>query len=176
MTADEAVPDVVDSSRPTIRRCVFEGVLLVVLMSAVGLTFNGLRGRGLEVVAQEPHQVLMPCPEPGGPVNALQSGDPALLSQRTFLVDARPQMEFEAQHVDGAVNLPFDWLDPVPEDQLMQLADRIATSRATKVAVYGDGGRPDSGEHLGKEISGRGIKNVFFVAGGAPALIGSEQP
>jgi hypothetical protein len=39
------------------------------------------------------------------------------------------------------------------------------------VIVYGDGGRPDSGEYLGKEISGRGIKNVYFIRGGAPAVL-----
>ena len=28
-----------------------------------------------------------------------------------------------------------------------------------------------SGEHLGREISGRGIKNVCFITGGAPAVL-----
>ncbi len=59
----------------------------------------------------------------------------------------------------------------MPDDHLQELAELIASSRATRVVVYGDGGRPDSGEHLGKEISGRGIKNVGFVEGGAPALL-----
>jgi hypothetical protein len=145
-------------------------------MSTLALVVNQLRPAGLELIAGQPHQVLVPCPEPGGPVEAIEADDPRLTAPETFLVDARTRIEFEQNHVDGAVNLPFDWLDPVPEDELARLAERAAASRARRVVVYGDGGNPDSGEHLGREISGRGIKNVFFVAGGAPKLIGREIP
>lgn len=148
--------------------------MVAALMAVVGLAFNLLRPHGLELVARIPHEVLVPCPEPGGPVVAMAADDAALGRQRTFLVDARPAHAFEAAHVDGAINLTFDWLDPVPEEDLAELARRVAASGATKVVVYGDGGRPDSGEFLGKEISGRGIKNVYFVTGGAPALLGDE--
>ena len=64
----------------------------------------------------------------------------------------------------------------MPDDLLQALVETIAASGATRVVVYGDGGAPDSGEYLGREISGRGIKNVFFVTGGAPALLGVEDP
>jgi hypothetical protein len=73
------------------------------------------------------------------------------------------------------VNVAYDWLDPVPEETLSELARSIAASGATRVVVYGDGKRPDSGEHLGREISGRGIKNVFFIRGGAPAVLAPED-
>jgi hypothetical protein len=66
--------------------------------------------------------------------------------------------------------VPFDYLDPTPEKTIQDLARRIASSGAKRVVVYGDGDEPDTGEQLGKEISGKGIKNVFFVKGGAPAL------
>jgi hypothetical protein len=36
--------------------------------------------------------------------------------------------------------------------------------------VFGDGGNPDSGEQLAREIAGKGIRNVRFVEGGAPLL------
>ena len=72
--------------------------------------------------------------------------------------------------------MPYDWLDPIPGADMQRLARAIAASRATRVVVYGDGERPDSGEHLGREISGRGIKNVSFVRGGAPALLGEGKP
>jgi hypothetical protein len=141
---------------------------------AVGLTFNALRPDGLELIAREPYQTLVPCPEPGGPVAALEPGSPEIASSRSFVVDARSPEDFAAGHLEGAVNVPYDWLDPVPEERLEELARAIAASGATRVVVYGDGGRPDSGEHLGREISGRGIRNVFFVRGGAPALGAAE--
>jgi len=38
------------------------------------------------------------------------------------------------------------------------------------VLICGDGDDPDSGELLAQEIAASGIKNVFFVSGGAKAL------
>jgi hypothetical protein len=46
----------------------------------------------------------------------------------------------------------------------------IAASGASQVVVFGDGKDPDSGEQLARELAGRGIRNVRFVQGGAPAL------
>jgi len=153
-----------------------EAAVVAALSVAVGLAFNGLRPVGLPLVARVPYQTLVPCPEPGGPVEALDTADSSLRSPRSFVVDARSPRAFAEGHFDGAVNIPYDWLDPVPEELLEELARAIAGSGATRVVVYGDGGRPDSGEHLGKEISGRGIKNVFFVSGGAPAVLATEAP
>ncbi len=144
--------------------------------AVVALVFNAVRPAGLPLLATTPYQVLVPCPEPGGPVTGIDPDDPALSAASSFVVDARDAAAFGAAHLAGAVNLSYDWLDPVPAAALNDLARRIAASRATRVVVYGDGGRPDSGEHLGREISGRGIKNVGFVRGGAPALLGGVPP
>ncbi|MCD4748627.1 MAG: rhodanese-like domain-containing protein [Thermoanaerobaculales bacterium] len=156
---------------PGLLRILLEAIAVSAVAVVISLLFNALRPAGLELIARTPYQILVPCPEPGGPVQVVQPTNPWILSARTFLVDARSPQEFDLWHLPKAVNLPYDWLDPVPEDRLLELAKSIAASGANRVAVYGDGGRPDSGEHLGKEISGRGIKNVFFVAGGAPTML-----
>jgi hypothetical protein len=140
------------------------------------LIFNAARPSPLPLIARTPYRVLVPCAEPGGPVEPLSDDSPELMDDRSFLVDARPLADFEERHLPGAIHLSYDWLDPVPDDLLRELAENIASSGAARVVVYGDGGRPDSGEHLGREISGRGIKNVFFIEGGAPALFGCEGP
>lgn len=152
-------------------RTLREATVVALAASALALAVNAARPRGLPLVACSPYEVLVPCPEPGGPVTALEPGEAAPASARTFLIDARDGAAYAADHLPGAVNVPYDWLDPVPEATLHELARSIAASRATRVVVYGDGGRPDSGEHLGREISGRGIRNVAFVRGGAAALL-----
>ena len=160
---------------PTLQRTLVEAVVVALAGAVIALAFNALRPGHLPLVARTPYQTLVPCPEPGGPVEALDAGAPEVSSPRSFLIDARSQGEFEQHHLSGAVNVPYDWLDPVPEQTLTELARAIAASGAARVVVYGDGGRPDSGEHLGKEISGRGIKNVYFIRGGALAALPSEE-
>ena len=157
-------------------RSLVEAVVVTLASAAVGLVFNAVRPDGLPLVATTPYQILVPCPEPGGPVQAVVPDAATLQAAGTFLVDARSPEEYAANHLAGAVNIHYDWLDPVPEEQLLALAEEIAASGAVRVVVYGDGGRPDSGEHLGREISGRGIKSVHFVEGGAPALLGGVAP
>jgi len=153
-----------------------EALAVAAASAALGLAVNEVRRDGLPLVAREPYQTLVPCPEPGGEVAGLAAHDPALESPRTFLVDARSPDEFAHWHLRGAVNVPFDWLDPLPPDRLEWLARTVAASGATRVVVYGDGDRPDSGEFLAKELSGRGIRHVHYVVGGAPALAGGAAP
>jgi hypothetical protein len=156
--------------RVSLRGPLLEAAVVVAVAACVALVFNAVRPGGLPLIARTPYQTLVPCPEPGGPVELLDASDPVIFSQRTSLVDARSPAEFSEGHLGGAVNVPYDWLDPIPEAVLSDLAKTVATSGATRVVVYGDGGRPDSGEYLGKEISARGIKNVCAVRGWAPAL------
>jgi hypothetical protein len=163
------------STRPLGRSAV-DAILATTAAAAVGLAVNAVRPSGLPFIATAPYQTLVPCPEPGGPVEPIAPDDPALASERTFIIDARPTVEYRRGHLPGAVSLPYDWLDPVPEDDLKRIAESIAASGARRVAVYGDGGRPDSGEHLGREISGRGIKNVGYISGGAPTVLGEVDP
>ena len=159
-------------------RCVLvEAAAVALAASTLALAVNAVRPDGLPLVARVPYEVLVPCPEPGGEVTPLEPTDPVLASPRAFLIDARtPRDASAAPGLPGAVSVPYDWLDPIREADMAALARAIASSRATRVVVFGDGGRPDSGEHLGREISGRGIKNVAFVRGGAPALLDGRRP
>lgn len=160
-----------------LRGVVVEAAIVAAATVVLALVFNTVRPDGLPLVARTPYEVLVPCPEPGGAVTPLEPGDPAVRSPRTFLIDARlPNEALDHGLLPSAINVPYDWLDPLPEAELAKLVRAIAASRATRVVVYGDGKRPDSGEHLGREISGRGIKNVSFVRGGAPALLQARQP
>jgi hypothetical protein len=136
------------------------------LAAAVGLAFNAVRPGGIPFVAKEAYELFVPCPEPLGEVEALDPADGRLRDPRTLRVDARGGDEFARWHLDGAWNVPFDYLEGVPEATVR----RIAASGAAGVVVYGDGHDPDSGRELARELAGRGVRNVGFVRGGAPAL------
>ena len=158
-----------------------EALLIAVGCAVLAVLVNAVHPRGIPLVAERAYEVLVPCPEPGGEASPVEPGDPLLEAETTFVVDARSRVEAESWRFRDALNIPYDYLDPTPDEVLEDLAQSLARSRARQVVVYGDGDDPDSGQQLAREIAGRGIKNVGFVRGGAPALErqaaqGSQRP
>ena len=147
-----------------------DALLTVAGAAIIAVTVNLVRSDSLPFVAKEAYDILVPCPEPGGDAVAMTPEDEALRRKSTFVVDARDKSDFAVWHYPNALNLTYDYLDPTPNADIEALAKAIAKSRASLVAVYGDGDEPDTGEQLAKEISFKGIKNVHFIKGGAPSL------
>lgn len=144
-----------------------DAALVAAGCTALAISTNALRADGLPLVQKEAYKILVPCPETSGEAIAVSPETPLLGDPRVLIVDARARPAFAAWHVTRAVSIPFDYLTPTPAD----LIHRTASSGARKVLVYGDGGDPDSGEQLARELSAKGIKNVHYVQGGASALI-----
>lgn len=161
----------VSASRELIRRSWFvafrDAAIVVVVCALVSLGVNGVRPDGIPMVQKSEYQILVPCPETGGEAIALVADTPLLRSPHGLIIDARSSQEFNQWHALGAINIPFDYLEPTPKEAI----DRIVSSGAQKVVVYGDGGAPDSGEQLARELSGKGVRNMHFVRGGAPAIM-----
>jgi hypothetical protein len=140
--------------------------LVLLGCAVVGGTFNVLRPHGIPFLQKTAYQILVPCPEGSGEAPAVAATDAAVWERRTLLVDARAAADHQRWHPSGAMHLAFDYLEPAPKPEV----HRIASSGAARVVVFGDGGDPDSGEQLARELAGAGIRNVFFVQGGAKAL------
>ena len=153
-----------------------DAVIAAGISFVAGLLVNLVRPDAIPFVADQPYELFVPCPEPGGEVTPMAADAPALLADDTFVVDARSKEEFDTWRLRRAINISYDYLDPTPKETLRELAETIARSRAKRVVVYGDGDTPDTGEQLAKEVSGHGIKRVFFVEGGAPELRSSREP
>lgn len=143
-----------------------DAVILTVFWAFVGILFNSLRPSGLPLVAQQAYEIFVPCPEPLGEVHSLEPEDALIRDEKSLLIDARHQEAYTAWHLPGSRNVPFDYLEGVPDEVVRQ----IARSGAARVIVYGDGQDPDSGRELARELAGRGVRNVFYVQGGADAL------
>ncbi len=149
----------------SLRTAVRDALIVLAGCTVVGVGSNALRAGGIPLVQRTEYQILVPCPE-GSDAQSIPAVDPLLSDARTLLVDARAAADHQRWHPPRAMSVPFDYLEPTCPELLRQ----IAASRAARVVVFGDGASPDSGEHLAREIAGRGIRNVRFVEGGAPAL------
>jgi rhodanese-related sulfurtransferase len=147
-----------------------QAVAITLFSSLVGLMANLIHPNKISYISLEKYQILVPCPEPGGEVFSLSATEFRLYNGNVYIVDARQEAEYLEWKYEKAINVPFDYLDPTSPEVIEQLTTEIVNTKAKRVVVYGDGQEPDSGELLAKEISSYGIKNVFFVKGGAPVI------
>jgi rhodanese-related sulfurtransferase len=149
-----------------------DATLVAVLAVAAAAATNALRDAPFPWIAVAAYDLFVPCPEPLGDAKAVSPMEPIVRAERTLVVDARDRAAHSDWHLSGAMHVPFDWIDAVPDEAVR----RVAASGAAAVVVYGDGGDPDSGRELARELSGRGVRNVHYVEGGAPALRGDGHP
>ncbi|MBI5536207.1 MAG: rhodanese-like domain-containing protein [Deltaproteobacteria bacterium] len=153
-------------------RALRDAALMLAVSAAVAFGTNAVRGDGLPVVQRKDYEILVPCEETNGQTTPIAPNDPALADKATLVVDSRSKQEFDAWHMPSAINIPFDYLAATSEVDVK----KVLASRASRVVVYGDGDDPDSGRELARELSGKGVRNVFVVTGGAPALPGGPRP
>jgi rhodanese-related sulfurtransferase len=145
-----------------------DGFIVTIACAAVASIVNAVRPDGIAFIENKQYEIFVPCPEPIGEVEPMSPV--VFLGMKDYdnvlIIDARSEDAYETWRFPGATHIEFDYLLPVCMGKLKE----IAGSGAQKVIVYGDGRSPDNGRELGRELSGNGIKNVFFVEGGAPAL------
>lgn len=144
-----------------------DAAIIVAGAAGIALAVNAARStRAIPLVAEKPYEILVPCPEVQGDATPLAPAEVRTGESGVLLVDAREDAAFRAWHLPGARSVPFDYLEAVSTEHVQA----IARSGARRIVVYGDGDNPDSGEQLARQLSGKGIRNVHFVKGGAPAL------
>lgn len=141
-----------------------DAAIIGMIAAGVGIAVNLLRPDSIPLIATVPYEIVVPCPEPLGDVFSVPVEE--LNQEGTLLVDARYPEDFAVWHLEGARNITWDELDPVPKETVAELV-RLG---ARRIVVYGDARDPDSGYELARELAGRGARNVGYVPGGAPAL------
>ncbi len=149
-----------------------DAVIVALIMAVAGICINAVRHDGLPFIADKPYDIFVPCPETLGVVELIAPDDPRIFDGKAFVVDARTTDEFNAWHLNDAFCITYDYLDPIPEDELKNVSRNIISSGKERLIVYGDGdGREGStGYELGRELAGHGIQHVFVVDGGVDKL------
>lgn len=90
-----------------------------------------------------------------------------LLAQpSTLALDVRSPGEFESAHIDGAVNIPVDRLDP-------HLRDIVAAGGGTLLVVCQSGGRA---EQAATKLARGGHSDLIMLEGGMNAWLAQGAP
>jgi hypothetical protein len=148
-----------------------DAALIMALSAVLAFGVNAARDKRLALVARENYQILVPCPETGEDVEGVAVNDPRLSDPQSLLVDARPASDEARWSPDKAIPMPYDYLEPTPPEVIANLLH----AKARGIFVFGDGGDPDSGEQLARELAGKGVRHVFYVVGGAEALKAARE-
>jgi rhodanese-related sulfurtransferase len=149
-------------------------LFILILSSALGLIFNWINQKGISLIAQEKALKwrmgnLLVTPDTNEPyaINLEQAKE--LYEQNELFIDAREKEEFEAGHIRGAVNIPFDNIDNYIEE-----INRIPKNEI--VITYCSGTDCDLSILLGNKLSEMGYKNVYIFFGGWMKWLNSGYP
>ena len=138
--------------RSLLRVAVLLGIPLLLAVSV-----NAFRPTPLDWLAKEAYEIFQDCPE------ATSQAEPVTLEfvrgkQTSVLwVDARPEEEFAKSHLPEAVNVVYDTLFPVAEEDLQNLQ---AVSKGKTIVVYGTEG---IGKLLADDLASQGMVEVKYL-------------
>jgi rhodanese-related sulfurtransferase len=150
----------------TVKGVILRSLVLAVFAGLVGFVFNLARPQGLELVAAEPYEIYVPCPI------TTKEAVPARLNELCedlsclFVVDARPEAEYQEAHIPGAVSIPYDPIRPLDDEKMSGLRQ----VKGAGILVYGDR-EINSGKLLADELASAGLRGVRFLEGGFPAWL-----
>ncbi len=147
-------------------RIIRNSVIITIVVSVLAIIINFIHPNRIPLVAKQPYEIYVPCPDTTGEVKEIDTKEFFSLSGESAVIDARIREEFEKWHFGGAVNIPYDFLAPVCPLKIKE----IIAMKKKYVIVYGDGEEPDSGKELAKEIAGKGVRNVYYLRGGIKNL------
>ncbi len=128
--------------------------------AALGLVSNAVREDGLPLVMPFPPELK--CPSNAGPELPIKTASAldAFGKPDTVFVDARSEEEFAKGHIDGSVNVPYLFVEPISREAIASLG------RFRRVIVYCNTKEAEASRLMAGELSHAGVKGAFYLEGG----------
>jgi rhodanese-related sulfurtransferase len=137
---------------------------LIVLMFSAGLAFtvNALRSQGLSLFMPFPPEYQCPSrAQSGRPVKVAQALNLKMSSGKNVVfVDARPRDLYELGHIEGAINVPYSFIEPIPKETIRQL------KHFRTVIIYCNTKDSEKSSLMAGELSQEGMEGVAYLEGG----------
>jgi rhodanese-related sulfurtransferase len=169
MNQFESASSKVGEQRYWFKTALRDAIIVTIACTGIASTVNAVRRDGIAFIRRNPYEIIVPCPVTTGEIKAVNAADLKNYKEDRLVIDARSRSDYKRWHIAEAMNVPFDYLEPTDP----KIVHKIASSNAKEVVIYGDGNNPDSGEQLAKEIAGKGIRNVAYIAGGSKNIEGT---
>ncbi|MGC9042974.1 MAG: rhodanese-like domain-containing protein [Myxococcota bacterium] len=147
-------------------RLVRNSIIIALIVTISSVIINFIHPHRIPFFATRHYEIYVPCPDTKGEIKEITVDEFLKMESESIIVDARSRADYEKWHFKDAINIEYDFLTPVCPIKIKE----IINQKRRYVLVYGDGGEPDSGKELAKELATNGINNVFFLKGGVKEL------
>jgi rhodanese-related sulfurtransferase len=146
---------------------VLKSILIIILGSVVGLSYNSLSSKGITLKGSWSSQitsdsVIVPYTyqKDDAPAVSLDYAQMKFQSSKVIFLDARLPADFKAGHIKGAINFPYEEF----EQYSTQVISKLPTNE--EIIAYCDGGECESSLLLSRELRDLGYRNVKVFFGG----------
>lgn len=157
-----------------------DAIVIVISAAVVGFAVNGARNlaglNGLPLDTPWPEnrqQVELEYPpsyEQGDSLLSLEDAYDLFLRGDAIFIDARDPVEYEDEHIMGAVNLPFDWWDDY-WDEVRPLLDP-----EKEIVAYCGGQDCELSLFLARDLKRQGFAKSYVFFGGWQKWIEAGLP
>ena len=148
-----------------IPRIIVEAVVICVVMTAVALAANSVRKEGIDLV-RNPQ-----APQTSGAKNVdLAAAKKLFDTPGVTFIDTRDKDEFEAGHIQGAINIPYHDAETLVSEKL-ENADPDAP-----IVTYCSGENCNSSTVVAMQLVDDGFSHVSIFFGGWPEWKKAKYP
>ncbi|SYZ73518.1 conserved hypothetical protein [Candidatus Zixiibacteriota bacterium] len=149
------------------RSRILQAILLILISVIFAFGANRFSGRGIPIRGNWPSisgsdsVIVPPSAQPGDPpFISLDEAAAKFQTPGVMILDARDTADYDAGHIRGAINLPFDYFD--------DFWDKVMTGVAKdrEVVIYCSGEECELSLMLGREMANRGFSRIYIFYGG----------
>jgi rhodanese-related sulfurtransferase len=146
---------------------VLKSVLIIILGSVIGLSYNAFSSMGITLKGSWSSQVtsdsvIVPYSyqKEDAPAVSLDYAQMKFQSSKVIFLDARLPVDFKAGHIKGAINFPYEEFEQAAPKVLPKLPAN------EEIIAYCDGGECESSLLLSRELRDLGYRNIKVFFGG----------
>lgn len=147
--------------------------VLTIAAVLIALVTNAVRGDAIPFIATVPYEIFSACMDAEATAETVSQGELASGSAHLLFVDARPKEQFETEHAEKALNIPYSALFGASEADVNRVRKVAVDNQASAIIVYGayedpenQGVTVDFGKPLADQLTESGLQNVRYVEGG----------